>query len=309
MIIIRGTSQGWAVFVPHLTPACLGVPDGSIISDMSSSGTKVWVFLLALSVSVLILGQHLGGRVGLLLGFFFAVALNATVFTLGESRILSRLHARRLQGRDAWGLRERVAALSARLDIKPPLLFVMESPTATAFSVGFPTRQPCLCLSTGLLEKFDHDEIDAVLAQQLCTIGRMDSFGFGVTGLLANTVLGIGQVLDTLWPPNFFLDRKQKPFLTLVSPLGWLIIRAVVRPSKLSENDRAAAELIQSRHRVGEILWRLDGLAQARPLAVPPGTSHLFIVNPEGLKQRNFFLRAHTPMADRLRRLIGTPTV
>lgn len=276
---------------------------------MFSAGTKVWVFLLALSVSVLIFGQHFGGRLGLLIGFLFAVALNTTVFFLGESRLLNSLNARPLLGRDPWGLRERVAALCARLEMPPPSLYLMDSPTATAFSVAFPGRVPCLCVSTGLLEKFDDLETDAVLAQQLCTIQRMDSFGFGVTGLLANTLLGIGQLLDLLWPPNFFLGRKQKPFLTLVSPLGWLIVRSVVRPATLSENDRSAALLIHSRERIGEVLWRLDGLAQARPLAVPPGTSHLFIVNPEGLQQKNFFLRAHTPTGERLRRLIGTPTV
>lgn len=295
--------------MPRPAPACNPGRRGSIIFRMFAAGTKVWLFLLTVSFAILVLGQSFGDRLGLLLGFLAAVALNVLVFFLGESRILSGLNARPLKGRDPWGLRERVESLAERLEIGAPHLYVAETKTATAFSVCFPGRRPGLCLSTGLLEKFDDKEVEAVVAQQLCTIGRMDSFGSSVTGLLANTLMGAGQALDAVWPPNFFLDRKQKPFLTLVSPLGWLIVRSTFRRSTLSENDRAAADLLHSRERVGEVLWKLEGLAQARPLGIPPGTSHLFIVNPEGLKQPNFFLRAHPPLADRLRVLIGTPTV
>lgn len=278
-------------------------------SAMFSNGTKVWLFLVGICVGFLILGEELGGRTGLFLGFLVAVTINALIFFMGETSILSRLGARKLKGRDAWGLQDRIEAMARELETPPPQLYLMESPTATAFSVGFSGRRTSLCVTTGLLEKLTPDEVEAVLAQQLCHLTRMESFGFGVSSVLANTLMGVGQFLDTLWPPNFFLDRKQKPFLTLFSPLGWLIIRAVINRSTYSENDRAAADLLKSRERLGEVLWKLEGLAQTRPLEVPPCTSHLFIVNPEGFRQKNFFLRSHPPLADRLRTLIGTPTV
>lgn len=275
---------------------------------MFSTGTKVWLFLVGICVGFLILGEELGGRTGLLIGFFVAVAINALIFFLGETSILARFGARPLKGRDAWGLHTRVENLSKELETRAPSLYLMDSPTATAFSVGV-ARRPSLCVTTGLLDKLTTEEIEAVLAQQLCHLTRMESFGFGVSSVLANTLMGVGQFLDTLWPPNFFLDRKQKPFLTLFSPLGWLIIRAVINRSTYSENDRAAADLLKSRERLGEVLWKLEGLAQTRPLEVPPCTSHLFIVNPEGFRQKNFFLRSHPPLSERLRTLIGTPTV
>lgn len=280
-----------------------------MIPGMVSRGTKVWVFLLLVCLSFLAVGERFGGRAGLLTGFLLAVGLNAVIFFFGESRILSRLNARMIRGRDAWGLRPRIDALCEKLNVRPPHLFVMESPSVTAFSVGFAVRRPCLCVSTGLLQKLDERELEAVLAQQLCHVGRLDSFSFGVAGVLANTLLGFAQVLDLLWPPNYFLGRKQTPFLTLASPLGWLILRVVVNRSTYLENDRAAADLLGDRQRLGEVLWKLEGLAQTRPLEVPPCTSHLFVVNPEGFRQKNFFLRSHPPLADRLRSLIGTPTV
>lgn len=295
--------------MPHPAPACKFTLNGGIIGAMFSHGTKVWLFLIGICLSFLVLGERWGGRTGLLTGFLLAVAVNSLIFFLGESRILSRFGARRLKGRDPWGLRDKVLELSRKLNQAEPSLALIEHPAATAFSVGFSTRRPCLCVTTGLLEKLSPQELEAVLAQQLCHVGRMDNFGFSVTSVLANTIMSLGQFLDSLWPPNFFLGKKQKPFLTLFSPIGWLIIRAVVRSSTYFDNDRQGAELIQSRDRLGEVLWRLEGLAQTQPLDVPPCTSHLFIVNPEGFRQRNFFLRSHPPLSERLKKLTGASTV
>lgn len=285
-----------------------GTGHGKMLA-MLATETKVWVFLIFIGLGFLFVGEHWGGRAGLLLGFTLAVALNALFYFLGESRLLTTLGARPLRGVDAWGLSAIVEKIAKRMNRPVPQLFVMNHPTATAFSTGLNSRRPSLCVSTGLLEKFPSEDLEAVLAQQLCQQEGLNRFGFGVASVVSNTLMRIGDFLDALWPPNFFFGKKQRPFLTLLSPLGWLILRPTVNRAGWYETDRAAAELIQSRERLGEALWRLEGLAQARPLRVPPCTGHLFIVNPEGGRQRNFFLRSHPPLRDRLRALIGTPTV
>lgn len=279
-----------------------------MMTPMFGRATKVWFFLIALCFVFLVVGERVGGRVGLFVGLLLAVGLNALVFFLGEPRLLSRLNARRWKGRDPWGAAERLRALCLKHELPEPHLFVMESPAVTAFTVGFSARKPCLCLSTGLLDNLSAADLEAVLAHQLCHAERMDSFGFGVTSVVANTLVGIGQLLDRAWPPNFFLNRRQEPFQSLLSPLGWLVIRIVISPQAYFETDRMAAQMIESRERLGEVLWRLEGLAQTRPLDIPPCTSHLFIVNPEGFRQRNPFLRTHPPLDVRLRNLTGMPT-
>lgn len=275
---------------------------------MFGRATKVWLFLVSLCFIFLLIGERVGGRLGLFVGLLLAVGLNALVFFLGEPRLLSSLKARRWRGRDPWGVSEILHHLCQTHHLPEPVLFVMESDSVTAFTVGFSARKPCLCLSTGLLERLSREDLEAVLAHQLCHAGRLDSFGFGVTSVIANTLVGIGRLLDRAWPPNFFLNRRQEPFQSLLSPLGWLVIRVVISPQAYFETDRMAAQMISSRERLGEVLWRLDGLAQTRPLDIPPCTSHLFIVNPEGFRQKNPFLRTHPPMDVRLRNLTGMPT-
>lgn len=272
---------------------------------MFSNSTKVWLFIIFSCLLFLILGYWFGGRFGLFLGLIISVAFNALIFLYGENKLLKLFSARRLKGQDGWGLTAKLANLSTQLEIQPPALYLIESPTATAFSIGFAWRKPCLCLSSGLLEKFSDEEITAVLAHQLCHIQRMDSFSFGVTSVIANSLVGLGEFLDQLWPPNYFLNKKQTPFLTCFSPLGWLIIHGVINDNTYFENDLAAADLVKSRMAIGRMLWRLDGNAQTSPLLVPPCTSHLFIVNPEGFSRQNFFLKNHPHIESRLQKLMG----
>jgi heat shock protein HtpX len=273
---------------------------------MFSNYTKVWLFIVGICLFFLVTGYNVGGRIGLMLGLAISIAINVLIFFYGETHILSLLKVRQLQGQDPWGLQNLIKELSAKLRIKKEFnLYVINTPAAVAFSVSIAWRKPCICLSEGLLKRFTPEELQAVVAHQMVHIRKLDTFGFGVTSILANTLVGLGQFLDQLWPPNFFLDKKQQPFLTLFSPLGWLIIRAVVHKKTYLKNDILAAELIGDRKRLAEVLWKLEGLAQTQPLLIPPCTSHLFIVNPEGFEQRNLFLKSHPPIKKRLLNLLG----
>ncbi len=273
---------------------------------MVSNSTKVWVFIIAICLFFLVLGFRLGDRVGLLAGLICAIILNLLIFFYGEAHILSLLKVRLSEGQDPWGLQPLIKDYAFRLGLKrQPRLYILEASAAVAFCIGIAWRQPCICISEGLLKRFTEKDLRAVIAYQVGHIRRMETFGFGVTSILANTLVGLGQLLDQVWPPNFFLNKKQMPFLTLLSPLGWLIIRLVVRTKTYYENDTLAAELVGDRRNLAEVLWRMEGLAQTQPLLIPPCTSHLFMVNPEGFEQKNLFLKFHPSMESRLLKLVG----
>lgn len=266
---------------------------------MQSTSTKVWVFILSSSLALLVLGYQLAERLGLMIGFLLALLLNFIVFFYGETRVLSKLQAKRLKGQDSWGLLERVERLSAQLGVPVPTVYLIPSSSANAFSVGHSWKRGSLGFTQGLLETFEDEELESVVAHQLCHIRRLDTFAFGVSSTLANSVVGLGQFLDR------FLPGQIQFFMPLLSPLGWLIIKLVVGEKSFFENDLLASQLVGDRHRLGEALWRLEGLAQTKPLQIPACTSHLFMVNPEGFRQRNLFLKSHPSIEVRLQKLMG----
>lgn len=266
---------------------------------MISNNTKVWIFILSSSLALLIAGYELGERLGLLIGFLGALTINFFVFFYGESRVLTKLQARQFKGQDAWGLLDKVERISNQLNIPTPAVYITPHASINAFCVGQSWRRSCLGFTTGLLHTLSDDELDAVVAHQICHIRKLDTFAFGVSSTLANSIVGLGQFLDSLLP------YKLQFFMPLLSPIGWLIIKGVVGEKSFFENDLMAARLLNSRPHLCEVLWRMEGLAQTQPLEVPPCTSHLFMVNPEGFKQKNLFLKSHPDIEVRLKKLMG----
>jgi len=273
---------------------------------MTANSTKVWIFILISSLTLLVLGYELGERLGLFIGLLLAAGLNFFVFFYGESQILRSLNAQQIKGQDAWGLGEILKKYSDHLGIQPPDLYLVPSQTETAFCVNHLWRRGSLAITTELVKNFPKEDLEAVLAYQLCSLIKLDTFLVGVTSTLANALIGLGQLLDHFWPPNYFLlkRQKQKPFLRLFAPAAWTLIKLVNGHKSFYETDLHAAELIHDRFRMAEVLWRLEGLAQTHPLRPPPCSSHLFIVNPEGYRQKLLF-KSHPSIEVRLQKLMG----
>ncbi len=271
---------------------------------MAANSTKVWIFILVSSLMLLMLGYDVGERLGLFVGFLCAVSLNFFVLFYGDSQILTSLTAKQIQGQDPWGLSEILQKYSNHLGLNPPDLYLVATETETAFCVNHLWRKGAIAITTGLVKNFCKEDLEAVIASQLCSLKKLDTFAISIASTLANALVGFGKLLDYFWPPNYFLLQKQKPFLKIFAPLGWGLVKITNGRKRFFENDLQAAELIHDRFRLAEILWRLEGSAQTQPLRPPPCSSHLFIVNPEGYRQKRLF-RSHPSIEVRLQKLMG----
>ena len=266
---------------------------------MVSNNTKVWLFILLISLLWLFFGYEIGERLGLLFGFLSAILFNFFVFYHDESKVLAQLNAVLFRGQDAWGLNEKVQRLSHQLNIPAPKIYITPHAAINTFCVTGTLGKKSLGFTSGLLQTFNDEELEAVVANQLCHTKRFDSVRFGIGNSISNSILGVGYFLDTLLPKNV------KFFIPILTPLAWIFIRLAYGDKPIFENDLTAAKLLDSRLKLGEVLWRLEGIAKTRPLHPPPCTSHLFMVNPEGMSQKNLFLKSHPAVDLRLKRLLG----
>lgn len=264
---------------------------------MMSNLTKVWIFILGTAFLLLVLGYQLGDRLGLLISFAIALAINILIFFFGDQKIISLLKAQPLLGQDPYGVLPVTQALAQKLKVPLPKVYLFESELPTSFTIGHSWQNPSLGFSSSLLKKLNPQEIECVIAHQLCRIKRWDSFAYSVTSTLANTLLGLGQFLDRLLPFRLFTS--------LLVPLSWLVIKAIVRDSNIYLNDQEASKVIPDRFLLGKTLWKLQGYAENRPLDLPPCMGHLFIVDPQASATKNFFTDFHPTIEARLSRLIG----
>jgi heat shock protein HtpX len=236
-----------------------------------------------------------------------AAILVLLVYYFAEPPLLEKFQARKLHGQDSWNLLP-IAAHYARLAGVPmPDFYLMENETAVAFSMGPSWRRARVCLSTALLKKLTREETEAVVAHQVCHLRRLETFSFSISSALANSLVGLATVMDRGWPANWSSrGMRQRPFLAALAPVAGLVIRIAISDRNYFENDDLAASLIPDRKILANALWKIDSYCQTRPLDIAPCTNHLFIVNPEGLRESNWFFVTHPKMESRLKRLAGT---
>jgi heat shock protein HtpX len=286
-------------------PTKVSPPEFSIFPfNLARVSMKVWVFLGIVALAHVFVGYRIGGRTGLWVGFAIAAVLITLVYFYAEPPLLEKFRAEKLGGQDAWNLRELADRYARLAGVPPPDLFLMENPTAIAFSMG---QRPLICVSSSLLKKLTTPEIEAVIAHQVCHLQRIETFSFSLASALAHSLVGLSTILDRSWPLNWTSKgMRQRPFLTLLSPLAGLIIRIAMSDRNYFENDDLAASFIADRKALASALWKIESYCQTQPLDILPCTNHLFIVNPEGLKESNWFFVTHPKMESRLKRLVGT---
>jgi heat shock protein HtpX len=258
---------------------------------------------------MILVGERWWGRWGLLTGFLLSLLFLFLVFNSLQRNNLKKMKARLVKGQDSYDLIERTRKWAEVLIIPTPDIYILPFQTATAFATSSPWGNASLALSEGILKKLNSDELDAVIAHQLCHIARQDSFAFAVASVFSEAFLVLAEFLDQFW----LVNRTEKlskwfgnrPFQFLMNPLAWFIIRLKVRERNYFENDDLAAQILPDKKLLATALWKLESLNQARPLLIPNCSSHLFIVNPTGLKEKHWFYNIHPRMNIRLKRLIG----
>ncbi len=254
----------------------------------------------------MLVGYHFAGRPGLFAGFIFTVCFHCLIFFYGNSQLVTFLGAQLSEGQDPWGLQNLLRRQSMLLQMPKPHLYIADSPEAFAFSQGQSWQKATICVSTGLLKRLSSEEVEAVVAHQICHIHRLNTFGFGVAHVVAFALVGLGRILDQAFVPVAKIQtRVRRPFSGLISPLAWLILKFSVTDKVYFQNDEKAAQLLKDRRFLAEALWKLDGLCTSYPLDLPPCSNHFFVVNPMGLKEKNRFLLAHPKVEIRIKKLIG----
>ena len=89
----------------------------------------------------------------------------------------------------------------------------------------------------------------------------------------------------------------------IVMPIAAALVRAAVSRTREFQADASGARASGNPLALASALQKLDHRSQARPMQVPEGASHLFIVNPlRGASIASLF-STHLPTAERVRRL------
>ncbi len=112
-----------------------------------------------------------------------AIGLPLVVTELGERAVLATVSARIVGERAEPWLHEALARLCAAADLPRPRIAVSESPVPNTLAAGRSRRRGVIVVTRGLIERLEPQELEAVLAHELCHIAHRDALVMTVLGL------------------------------------------------------------------------------------------------------------------------------
>lgn len=275
------------------------------------NGLKTAVLLGGLSALIILAGQLIGGRTGLVLAGFIALAMNASAYFYSDKLALRAMRAEPIDAVQAPRLHAIVEELATARGMPMPRLFLSPTVAPNAFATGRNPENAAVCCTTGILELLDERELRGVLAHEISHVGNRDILIATVAAGLASMVMIIANIAQLGAMFGFGRDDDgpgiaELLLFALLGPVAAALIQAAISRSREYQADASGADLSGDPLALASALRKIEAAVQARPLApsnqLAP-TSALMIANPfqAGVSMRMF--STHPSTSDRVRRL------
>lgn len=139
-----------------------------------------------------------GGPIGLIAALVFTVASTMTAYWTSDRVALSMSHAKPADPEQYARLHNLVDGLCIASGLHKPRLYVVEDDAPNAFATGRDPKHAAVAVTTGLLEKMNRIELEAVLAHELAHVKNRDI----MVSTLAVTMVGVVALLSD-WALRF----------------------------------------------------------------------------------------------------------
>ena len=278
----------------------------------------ITTLLLGLMTGLLLVaGQAMGGRNGMLMALGLAAIINLSGYFFSDKIALASYGAQPLSPENSpeiyWRVYKIVEPLAARMHIPIPRLYFVDDPSPNAFATGRNPNHAAVAVTAGVLQLLSDEELQGVLAHELGHVQNRDILTSSVAAMLAGAITMLASMAK--WGMIFGgygRDRDddrgggglEMILMVILAPLAAALIQMWISRTREYEADHTGAQLTHNPHALASALQKLDEFSKRIPMDAAPSMSHLCIVAPfNGQAFMNLF-STHPPIADRIARLM-----
>ncbi len=254
---------------------------------------KAWLLVALLAALFGGVGWLAGGFRAASLFAFCALLAAAAMYAYADRALLGMLGARAFALAEDPILRSSVDALSAKLGVVPPKLYLIADGFPRALVVGRGPRGSSLAVSTGLLGALPPAELEAVLAHELAHVRTRDVLVQTFAVLLAFVLVELARI------GGWF----RRALLAILGPIAAAFVHVLLSPRREYAADRTAAELCGSPHGLADALARLDRASELVSFSESVVTEPLYTVSPFAPEGLAALFDTHPPVGERVARL------
>jgi heat shock protein HtpX len=284
----------------------------SLAAHKAQNTLRTFVLIAGLTGLLLVIGQMVAGRSGLVLFAGIAVVMNIAMYWFSAPMALKMSRAVAVDESEAPELHRMVAQLAVRAGIPKPKVYMTPAEQPNAFATGRNPKHSAVAVTQGIVQTLSQRELEGVIAHEMAHIKNRDILIASIAAMVAGVISAIANFLQfSMFFGGGDDDDSPLGFVGLIAtiilaPIAAMIIQMAISRQREYQADATGAEFLGDGNGLAGALETLERGAHAIPLAVNPSTAPLYIVNPlaafGGRGLRSLF-SSHPPTAERVRRL------
>jgi len=276
---------------------------------MNRNTIKTFALLAAFGGLLMAIGSFFG-QAGLFIGLALGIVMVGGSYWFSDKLAVASAHAQPVDEQQAPELYAIVRDLAQRADAPMPRVYLSPEPQPNAFATGRNPNHAVVCVTQGLLQVLDMDEIKAVLAHEMSHVKNRDILIGSVAAALAMAITFVARI--AMWGAIFGGGGDGENgnvfgalLLAVLAPVAAVVIQMAISRSREFEADHSGAELLGSGESLARALEKIEAYAKQVPMNVAPAQATAYIVNPLTGRQVQFanLFRTHPPTAERVARL------
>jgi heat shock protein HtpX len=242
---------------------------------------KVFGLMALLTALVMAVGGALGGNGGVMIAFLFAGGMNFFMYFASSKMVLKMYRAQVVDERQAPQLYEMVDRLRQRAGLPMPVVAIAPQEQPNAFATGRNPEHAVVCVTQGLMQVIDHDELEGVIAHELAHIKNRDMLLMTFTATLAGAISHLGQM--AMWSSIFGGSDDEDGgsiVMFILAPIAAMLVQMAISRQREFKADAVGAEICGKPLALAGALQKLDAYAHRIPMHVSPAAAPLAQVNP-----------------------------
>jgi heat shock protein HtpX len=275
---------------------------------------KTTLLLAIMTAFIMIAGNLLGGRQGMIIALVIAAGMNFFSYWYSDKIVLKMVQAREATPQQAPELYEMVQTLARQAGLPMPKVYIIPKDAPNAFATGRNPDNAVVAVTRGLLTLMNRQEIMGVLAHELAHVKNRDI----LIGTIAATMAGAIMLLASMarWSAIFGGGHRDNNSgggmgvigmiaMSIIAPMAAMVIQMAVSRSREYLADATGARIAGSPEGLARALEKLGAYSRRIPMDASPATAHMFIVNPLSGKSLQRLFSTHPPVEERISRLLG----
>ena len=272
---------------------------------------KTGLLLAVLTAMLVLIGGAIGGRQGMVVAFFFAVAMNFFSYWFSDKIVLAMYQAQPVDEASAPRLFSMVRRLATHAGIPMPRVYMIPTDTPNAFATGRDPEHAVIAVTDGIMRILDEEELEGVLAHELSHVKNRDVLISTIAATLAGTITYLAHMAQ--WAAMFGgrghsdEDEGTNPiaaiFMAILAPIAAMLVQMAVSRAREYQADATGAQIAGKPWGLAKALRKLQMAQEVVPMNANPATAHLFIVNPLSGRSLMTLFSTHPPLEDRIARL------